>query len=292
MTKPLDLSQLETAEFVSAIDSATAPNRSYDPSYDPSHEPTANVAANKNLDGCERFEIISTAVDELLAIEIWKPAQPQYCKEICAHYDVTNRTVQKWFIKIIEACPWFSESELRLPDDRYTPLCIELMGDYHASGLIARKWGAKMAQRFVDRVSVAPVVRSVQAEAPAIRPDVLPPLPPIDRTAAGSLLSTGSSYLSALEEEEAELQQLETQELELLERMSSNLDRLNQNQSQWSRTNDLRRQRLLRQTRLEAAALATELEVEFEETLRESQHNIRHGNVGKSPATAAPSQSA
>jgi len=102
---------------------------------------------------------------------------------------------------------------------------------------------------------------------------------------------TGSSYLNALAAEEKELQALEAQELALLGRMSNSLERLTQNQSQWNRTNDLRRQRLLRQTRLEAATLATELEAEFDETLRESQYNIRSGNIAAPGKPQAPLQS-
>jgi hypothetical protein len=117
-----------------------------DRSYDYLYKPSTIDAANENLDGCEQeisdydqLESCLTDVDKLLAIDIWKSAEPQYCRAICAHYGVKNRTVQRWFDKIVEACPWFSQAELRLSDDRYTPLCIELMGDYRASGLIARK---------------------------------------------------------------------------------------------------------------------------------------------------------
>ena len=267
--------------------------------YVPSHEDATNVATNENLDGCEQKSPWLTPVDELLKINHWKPADPQFCKEIAAHYGQSKRNIQKWFVDLREIAPWFSEAELRLSDDRYTPLAVELLGHRYFTGY-KKKWAAVLAERFADRAAAS----APAAESPVIRPEVLPrenqqpfngdraSLPPVDRTAAGSLVPTGSSYLSALEEEELELQQLEAQELELLERMNGNLERLTQNQTQWQRTNDLRRQRLLRQTRLEAAALATELEAEFDETLRESQYNIRRGNVGKSPAETPGSQSA
>lgn len=85
---------------------------------------------------------------------------------------------------------------------------------------------------------------------------------------------------------------MEDQELQLLGRMYQSYQRLDQNQAQWDRTTDLRRQRLLRQTRLEAAALATEMEAEFEDTLRETQYRIRRGAVGKPPVETPRSQSA
>lgn len=268
-------------------------------SYVPSCESAANDAENEKCDGCEQDSPRLTPVDELLKIDHWKPGEPQFCKEIAAHYGQSKRNIQKWFVDLREIVPWFSESELRLSDDRYTPLAVELLGRRYFAGS-KKKWELVLRELFADQVESW---NSAQSE-PAIRPEVLPredqlssnedrpPLPSVDRTAAGSLVPTGSNYLSALEEEELELQQLEAEELALLGRMSGNLERLEQNQSQWQRTNDLRRQRLLRQTRLEAAALATELEAEFEETLRESQYNIRRGNVGKPPAEAPRSKSA
>jgi hypothetical protein len=261
-----------------------------DRSYVPSQEDATNAATNRNLDGCEQTPRL-TPVDELLNIDHWKPAEPQFCKEIAAHYGQSKRNIQKWFVDLREIAPWFSEAELRLSDDRYTPLAIELLGHRYFIGS-KKKWATVLAARFANRIAPA----NASAEPPAIRLKVLPPdgeeLPPVDRTAAGSFVPTGSNYLSALEEEELELQQLEVQELDLLERMSSNLERLDHNQTQWQRTNDLRRQRLLRQNRLEAAALATELEAEFEETLRESQYNIRRGSVGKCAVETPRSQSA
>lgn len=271
--------------------------------YAPSPEQLANDAANDFLGGdeqefleCEQPEPDLTDVDDLCAIEIWKPTEPQYCRAICAHYGVKSRTVQKWFTKIREACPWFSEAELRLSDDRYTPLCIELMGDYRASGLIARKWGEKMAERFADRIADS-------SNPPAINPDVLPPEgevnPEGDRlTSLPSLVPTGQNYLAAPGEEEAELHKLQTDELQLMGEMHQGLSRLTQSSEQWNRANQLRRQRLLKQTRLEAASLAIELEEEFENTLRETQYRLQRGNLstpeptpGKPPTQAQRSPS-
>jgi hypothetical protein len=166
MAKMLDLADPATAEISGKIDPATLQSRSYDHSL----KPVPNDAANDNLDGCELDDPVLTDINDLAAIAIWQPAKPQYCRAICAHYGVKPRTVQKWFTKIVEACPWFAESELRLSDDRYTPLCIELMGDYRASGLIARKWGMKIAERFADLAAAT----SSASEAPALRPEVMP----------------------------------------------------------------------------------------------------------------------
>ena len=300
MDRNADLPDSQALSSLDAIAFASTPEQDYAPL----HKSRTNDAANRDLDvceqdfsDCEQPEARLTDVDELLAIQIWKPAEPQFCRAICAHYGVKPRTVQKWFDKIAEACPWFSESELRLPDDRYTPLCVELMGDYRASGLIARKWSVKIAERFTDRVAAA---NAPKPESSAIHPDVLPPMGAGsqngDRSSTGgSLVPTGNSFLAALEEEEAELLEIEAKELRLLGRMGEGLSRLTHASSQWDRANQLRKQRLLRQTRLEAASLAVELEEEFENTLRETQYQIQRGNIpvpGKPPSESPQSQSA
>ncbi|MBW4489949.1 MAG: hypothetical protein KME12_19375 [Trichocoleus desertorum ATA4-8-CV12] len=293
MAKFFDLSSSESAQAFERLDSATLQNRSYEYSHDP--------ATNENSDGCEQgFEEAElpkprfSNSEELLKIGHWKPTEPQFCKAIAEHYQQGKRTIQKWFVDLREIAPWLAESELRLSDDRYTPLAVDLLGDRYFAGS-KKKWAQVLTERFGDRAATS---HAPGPEAPAIRPEVLPregQPTSVDRTAASSLVPTGVNYLTALEEEEAELQALEVQEIELLNRMQQSYTRLNQNQAQWDRTADLRRQRLLRQTRLEAAALATELEAEFENTLRETQYRIQRGNVpapGKPQAQNSPSQSA
>jgi len=223
-------------------------------------------------------------------------------KEIAEEFGVTDKTIQTWFKSVCAAYPWIASKTLKTGNGnkiRYTPLCQALIVEYRTAAieLSEEDWIASVHAANPEKLAPNPLAAST--EIPVRPTEVVPltdddrlPLPPVDRTAAGSLVPTGSSYLSALEEEELELQQLETQELELLERMNINLERLDHNQTQWQRTNDLRRQRLLRQARLEAAALATELEAEFEETLRESQYNIRRGSVGKCAVETPRSQSA
>ncbi|MEP0872923.1 hypothetical protein NDA01_24195 [Trichocoleus desertorum AS-A10] len=292
MDKTFDASSVQATYESPAIDFSRVPKRSYDPSHSP--------ATNESLDGCEQGfeeselpEPRSSKRDELLKIDHWKPTEPQFCKAIAEHYQQGKRTIQKWFVDLREIAPWLAESELRLSDDRYTPLAVELLGDRYFAGS-KKKWAQVLTERFGDRAAA----NAPSPEAPAIRPEVLPredQPAPVERTAASSLVPTGVNYLTALEEEEAELQVLEAQEVELLNRMHQSYTRLNQNQAQWDRTADLRRQRLLRQTRLEAAALATELEAEFENTLRETQYQIQRGNVpapGKPQAQNPPSQSA
>ena len=74
---------------------------------------------------------------------IWEPIKPQFTKAIADYYSVSRKTVQEWFQKIKEACPWFSEADLKLPDDRYTPVTISLMGRYRTSGLPFKAWKAQ-----------------------------------------------------------------------------------------------------------------------------------------------------
>lgn len=78
---------------------------------------------------------------------IWQPTEPQFAKAIAQHYGVSRKSVQQWFQKVKEACPWFEETDLKLPDQRYTPLCIELMGSYRTSGLVFSAWKSQLWQK-------------------------------------------------------------------------------------------------------------------------------------------------
>ncbi|MBD1842608.1 hypothetical protein H6F89_04115 [Cyanobacteria bacterium FACHB-63] len=75
---------------------------------------------------------------------IWQPTDPQFTKAIAEYYGVSRKTVQEWFQKVKEACPWFSHGDLKLPDDRYTPLAVSLMGSYRTSGLSFKTWKARI----------------------------------------------------------------------------------------------------------------------------------------------------
>ncbi|NJR50647.1 MAG: hypothetical protein HC780_14825 [Leptolyngbyaceae cyanobacterium CSU_1_3] len=142
-----------------------------DRSYVPLHEDATNTATNENLDGCEPTSPRLTPVNELLKIDHWKPAEPQFCKEIAAHYGQSKRNIQKWFVDLREIAPWFSEAELRLSDDRYSPLAVDLLGHRYFTGS-KKKWASVLAEQFTDRDAAASAPAS---EPPAIHPDVLPP---------------------------------------------------------------------------------------------------------------------
>lgn len=108
MAKFVDLSDSATAEIFDRTSSAITQNHSYALS----HKSRANDAANEELDGGdqasrerEQSESALTDVDDLLAIEIWKPDEPQFCRSICAHYGVKPRTVQKWFTSRMHIYP-------------------------------------------------------------------------------------------------------------------------------------------------------------------------------------------
>ncbi len=226
---------------------------------------------------------------------------PMGASQVAKLFGVNRNLPPIWLSQIAMAYPWLAD-DLKI-NKKYTPQCLHLMVELHQ----ATQSEKLTYDEWIERIHTSEEYQTWKQSQPqrgneplAIRPDVLPSedeyadrRPPVDRTAAGSIVPTGNTYLNALEEEELELERLESEELALLNRMAGNLTRLTQNQTQWNRTNDLRRQRLLRQTRLEAAALATELEAEFDETLRESQYNIRRGNVvGKSPVGSQQSPSA
>jgi hypothetical protein len=156
---------IQTTYEPSAIDFASTSERSYVLS----HEAATNATTNGNPDGCEQASLRLTSVDELLQVEHWKPAEPQFCKEIAAHYGQSKRNIQKWFVDLREIAPWLSEAELRLSNDRYTPFAVEILGDRYFAGS-KKKWASVLAERFAER---AESWNSVQS-APAIRTEVLP----------------------------------------------------------------------------------------------------------------------
>ncbi|MBE9182529.1 hypothetical protein IQ268_28675 [Oculatella sp. LEGE 06141] len=84
---------------------------------------------------------------------IWEPAEPQFTKAIAEYYGVSRKSVQEWFQKIKEACPWFPESDLKLADDRYTPMAIHLMGRYRTSGLPFKAWKAQVWEENAELVT-------------------------------------------------------------------------------------------------------------------------------------------
>lgn len=167
MAKMFDPLDPATAELFERVDPAIAQNRSHVPS----DKLATNDAAIANLDECESIdnckqpEDLLTNVDDLLKLEHWKPIEPQYCKEIAAHYQQSKRTIQKWFVDLRELAPWLDESELRLNDDRYSPLAVDLLGDRYLAGS-KKRWAAILTDRFSDRA---------ETSTPALHPDVLPP---------------------------------------------------------------------------------------------------------------------
>lgn len=84
---------------------------------------------------------------------LWRPTEPQFTKAIAQYYGVSRKSVQQWYQKVKEACPWFAEVDLKLPDERYTPLCIELMGSYRTAGLPFDAWKAQLWEQNPDLVA-------------------------------------------------------------------------------------------------------------------------------------------
>mgnify|MGYP002777204325 CR=1 FL=1 len=148
MDRSVDLLTSQVFSVSGAIDLALPSECSYAPS----HEAAANGATNEEFDGCEQENPRLTPVDELLKVKHWKPAEPQFCKEIAAHYGQSKRNIQKWFVDLREIAPWLSEAELRLSDDRYTPLAVELLGHRYFAGS-KKKWELVLRELFADRVS-------------------------------------------------------------------------------------------------------------------------------------------
>lgn len=125
---------------------------------------------------------------------LWQPTEPQYCKSIAAHYGINGRTVQRVYQKIVESCPWIPEADLRLPDQRYTPLCVVLMGQYWQSGLKIDAWKTQMWESHPEQVRAYLESQSTHPESGSanVQPDVLPPLPGND-CSVGMTLHIGSA---------------------------------------------------------------------------------------------------
>jgi hypothetical protein len=162
MDRSIDLPASQVFPISDEIDFALTSERSYAPSHE--------GATNENPDGCEQDRPRLTPVDELLRIDHWKPAEPQYCKEIAAHYEQSKRNIQKWFVDLREIAPWFSDAELRLSDDRYTPLAVELLGHRYFAGS-KKKWELVLRELFADRAST-PQSRN---DIPLSPTEVMPP---------------------------------------------------------------------------------------------------------------------
>jgi len=269
MAKMFDLDDSATAEIFERIDPATLKNGSYVPS----HESTRNDVAIEILDGCEptqEREPVKTLlidIDDLLTIEHWKPAEPQFCKEIAAHYQQGKRTIQKWFVDLREIAYWLDESELRLSDDRYTPLAIELLGDRYFAGS-KKKWEKVLSDRFVDRLAAASTPAS--PEVPLSPTKVLPHnSEPTDQRLSGLSLHFGSSLAlpaipgivpigndtAYLTQTQQKLEQFEALQQQVIAQMQQQYDQAQTLNAQYQEATSLSDQLLLQEFQLRGVQL-------------------------------------
>jgi hypothetical protein len=98
---------------------------------------------------------------------LWQPDEPQFTKAIADYYGVSRKSVQEWFQKVKEACPWFAESDLKLPDGRYSPIAVDLMGNYRMSGLPFKAWKAQIWEQNVELVAAFQASQPAQTEQPS-----------------------------------------------------------------------------------------------------------------------------
>jgi hypothetical protein len=95
---------------------------------------------------------------------MWQPSEPQFTKAIADYYGVSRKSVQEWFQKVKEACPWFAEADLKLPDGRYSPIAISLMGNYRTSGLPFKTWKAQIWEQNAELVAAFQSSQPTQTE--------------------------------------------------------------------------------------------------------------------------------
>ena len=269
MAKMLDLDDSATAEVFERIDPATIDNLSYAPS----QEPATHDGAIEILDGCEPTQerepvkTLLTDIDDLLAIEHWKPAEPQFCKDIAAHYQQGKRTIQKWFVDLREIAYWLDEAELRLSDDRYTPLAIELLGDRYFAGS-KKKWEKILTDRFVDRLAAASTPASPEI---LLSPtEVLPQKgEPTDQHPNGLVLHLGSSLAlpnipgivpigndtAYLMQTQQKLEQFEALQQQVIAQMQQQYDQAQSLNAQYQEATSLSDQLLLQEFQLKGVQL-------------------------------------
>lgn len=93
----------------------------------------------------------------------YDPTQPQFTKAIAEHYGVTRKSVQEWVLKIREACPWFTDADLKLPGGQHTPLMLGLIDDFRSSELPLAAWKDKI---WADNPELVEAWKSQQAQPP------------------------------------------------------------------------------------------------------------------------------
>ena len=167
---------------------------------------------------------------------LWRPTEAQFTKAIAQYYGVSRKSVQQWFQKVKDACPWFTEADLKLPDERYTPLCVELMGEYRTSGLPFDAWKTHMWEQNPDLVAVYQASQPPQqtpCSTMSDRPDYI-------RLHIGSSLSLPTiPSLAAPSDETAYLTQIQ-QRMEQFEAIQQQV--IAQMQAQYQQTQSLNAQ--------------------------------------------------
>jgi len=139
---------------------------------------TESITLSQTLDLPPTQEVLSeaTATSPTTSCEgstnthlpLWLPSEPQFTKAIAQYYGVSRKAVQQWFQKVKTVCPWLTEADLKAPDGRYTPLCIELMGDYRLSGLPLEAWKLAVWERNSEHVERYFAAQSPPSSLPAI----------------------------------------------------------------------------------------------------------------------------
>ena len=205
-----------------------------EPTTDPiafSQEPLSEIAVTSPADS---YEGSTNARPPL-----WQPTEAQFTKAIAHYYGVSRKSVQQWFQKVKDACPWFTEADLKLPDERYTPLCIELMGEYRTSGLPFDAWKAHLWGQNPDLVAVYQASQPPQSSqqtpysATSDRPN------PIRLHLGSSLFLPAIPSLIAPSDESAYLTQIQ-QRMEQFEALQQQV--IAQMQAQYQQTQSLNAQ--------------------------------------------------
>jgi hypothetical protein len=260
-----DLSDSATAEVFEKIAPTIAQPRSYVLPQDS----RVNDGAIENLNGyepnkeCEPLGTPLTDINDPLTIEHWKPAEPQFCKDIAAHYQQGKRTIQKWFVDLKEIASCFDESQLRLSDDRYTPLAVELLGDRYFAGS-KKKWEKILNERYEERfahlapeISISPTeVLPSQNEVSSQRPDraalhigsslALPAIP--------VLISPGNDTAHLMQIQQ-KLEQFEQLQQEAIAQMQQQYDEAQALNAQYQEATSLSDQLLLQEFQLRGVQL-------------------------------------
>jgi hypothetical protein len=172
---------------------------------------------------------------------------------------VSRKSVQEWFQKVKEACPWFTEADLKLPDERYTPIAISLMGRYRLSGLPFKVWKAQIWDENPELVAAFQAAQAAHSPQPSLSDDrsgglTLHPGANLALPAISEVMPTGdeAAYLAQMRQR---LEQFEHLQQQVVTQMQEQFEQAQSLNAQYQEAMSLSDQLLLQEFQLKGVQL-------------------------------------